>query len=116
MSTPTSSEDPKIRFWVPTFQGDRLAVAAYQWMVDNPRVMDLYERFALQALQSKKRFGVKLITERIRWELHIDVNAKSDDYKINNNHSAYIARWLLFRYPQFKPHLAIRSSPGAKSP
>lgn len=110
---PTANEHPRQRFWVPDFYQDRLGEAAYSWMCDNPRVMDLYEHFALQATAAGGRFGVKMVTERIRWELHVSTERGDDKYKINNNHSAYIARWLVHRHPGVRAALEIRTSPGS---
>lgn len=112
LNAPTADENPRRRFWVYQFLDDRLGTAAYEWMVENPHVMDLYEHFALQAASTGKRFGVKLLTERIRWEVSITTRSGDDVYKINNNHSAYIARWLIHRHPSVRRVLSIRTSPG----
>lgn len=71
----------------------KLEAAFELFHANNPKVFDLYVRFAQEA-KSKgyKRFGIASITERVRWE--IDINTVGDKFKINNNHRAFYARKL----------------------
>lgn len=72
--------------------------AAEQWMDENPDVYAMFERFALQMAERRRRFGIGLLAERVRWETFL--LWPSTDYKINNNHRAYIARRLIADHPE----------------
>ena len=79
------------------------------WIAANPRVYALFVRFAKEAASKGRPFGIKLLTERVRWEGL--VNTTSDDgYKINNNHHAYIARRLVHDYPELVGLLRFRKT------
>lgn len=66
---------------------------------DNPRVWSLFVCFAEEAiLRGRNRLSTKLIIERIRWELYIETNSQ-DEFRINNNHTAYYARKWIEEYP-----------------
>ena len=47
-----------------------------------------------------KRFGAKAIAERLRW--HYLVRGAGDDYAVNNNHTAYLARFAMERAPELR--------------
>lgn len=67
----------------------------------NPHIYDLFEKFAMQAIISgKKHLGAKMIVERIRW--YTDVEAKNDQFKINNNMTPFYARLFEENRPQYK--------------
>ena len=84
--------------------------AAREWMEDHPEAMALFERLALQAAERGCRFGIGLLTERIRWEFAVERGV--DGFKINNNHRAYIARELLRRHPRLRGFLETRKVGG----
>lgn len=79
-----------------------------EWLHDNVKVYALYERFALEASERKKKFSIALLTERIRWEVLMGIQKDSEGYRINNNYRAYIARDLLYKYPQLQGLLETR--------
>ena len=82
----------------------------YRLWLDGPgkQVFPLFERFALEMLGKKRRFGIALLAERCRWECMTTWESDEDGYKINNNHRSYIARDLLRLYPELEPYLSIR--------
>jgi hypothetical protein len=84
-----------------------LRLECYQWIKGNPDIANLFLQFAQQLAKKGKPFGVKLIAERIRWEFAIE---KTEDFKINNNYPAYVARWLVFKDPQLEPLLSFRET------
>jgi hypothetical protein len=74
---------------------DRLRVAADNWMNRNPVAMSIMLRYARQAKESgMPRIGMQMLIERTRW--YGVVELRDADFKINNNHAAYIARRLMF--------------------
>ena len=83
---------------------------AEAWIAGNPHVYELFMRFSRELLAAGlKRFGISLITERVRWE--VAISTRSDDgYRINNNHRPYIARKLIEDYPTLGGVLQLRQT------
>lgn len=50
-------------------------------------------------LQRRRRFGVKMLAERVRWEVWTTWEQDSAGYKFNNDYTAYVARDLIAKYP-----------------
>jgi hypothetical protein len=88
---------------------DDLREAAENWIATNPQVYGLFERFALEMYARGKKFGVGLLTERVRWECAI-TSTSDDGFKINNNHRAYIGRKLVADHPQLQGLLSFRET------
>jgi hypothetical protein len=80
--------------------------AAERWMKDHPLAMDVYRRLALTALARGHRIGIAMLTERIRWEFIVSRNTM-EEFKIPNNHRAYIARQLIREIPGLDKILTI---------
>tara|TARA_R100001015_G_C4457877_1_gene45794 strand:+ start:192 stop:497 length:306 start_codon:yes stop_codon:yes gene_type:complete len=57
---------------------------------ENPKVYDMFERFALEASKYKKRYSAKSIFHRIRWETMITEN--EGRYKIDDGWISHYAR------------------------
>jgi len=68
--------------------------------ISNPRVYDLFKRFAYEALmQGFHRFGAKAIMERIRW--HELIEKGRNDFVVNNNYTSRYVRMLMEEKPEF---------------
>lgn len=89
----------------------RLELAAREWMDGNPRVFDLFVRFARQAAERGRRFGIGQLAERVRWEVSV-AWSPSDAFKVNNNHRAYVARRLIALHPAIAAFLETRRTRG----
>ena len=87
---------------------ESLFVIAHRWMDEHPETMALFEKLALQAAARGRKFGIALLTERVRWEYTVEMDQPSDTYKICNNHRAYIARELIKRHPHLGDFIEIR--------
>ena len=81
---------------------------AEEWIKANPLAMDLFYRFAKEAAATGRKFGVGLLTERVRWECLIYTNGKRN-YKISNSHRAYIARHLIKVDPYLEHYMTFRN-------
>lgn len=58
----------------------------------------LFERLALEvATAGLPRYSARAILHRLRWHHHVERGDR--DFKINNKHSAPLARWFLVRHP-----------------
>ncbi len=88
---------------------DDLRVRADDWIRANTEAYRLFERFALEAASAQTSFGIGALTERVRWEARITMR-RTDGFKINNNHRAYIARKLLQDHPRLKGLITLRET------
>lgn len=79
------------------------------WMRERPEGYALFVRFALEASRAGRPFGAKLLAERVRWE-HFIGSRRGHEYKLNNNHVAYIARRLVKDHPQLGAFLRFRAA------
>lgn len=75
---------------------------------DNPQVYALFVRFALQAAGRRSHFGAKAVFERMRWHAAFDVTG--DEFKVNNNYTAFYARLFERDYPQHAGFFRQRAS------
>lgn len=79
------------------------------WLGENPEVFILYEQFAKQAAETRRKFSISLLTERIRWEAVMTWGPDRDGFKVNNNFLAYIARDLVALHPDLQGYLTMRT-------
>lgn len=86
----------------------------HAWISQNPQVLGLFERFALEASQRGKKFSIYLLRERIRWEIKMQWEKDGDDFKLNNNYTPYIARDLIERHPEYAELIELRSMKGTE--
>lgn len=82
----------------------------------HPHIYRLFVKFAKQRSKTGKPFGMKLLAERVRWECGLLEKRKEtggiddDEYLLNNNHTAYIARRLVADYPELTTLLRFRKT------
>tara|TARA_R110000772_G_C13309802_1_gene439841 strand:- start:13145 stop:13459 length:315 start_codon:yes stop_codon:yes gene_type:complete len=86
---------------------DRLAAFA-SYHEKHPEVWRLFLKFTKEAMLAKrKRFGARLIWERMRWYVQIEKDDGAD-YKLNDHHPPFYARLFINTYPQFADFFEIR--------
>jgi hypothetical protein len=74
----------------------------------NPRVYDLFNKFALEAAKANRGyFGVGAIFERMRWFTTIETSG--GEYKLNNNHRAYYGRLWMRDNPEHDGFFSTRT-------
>lgn len=78
---------------------------AREWVAKYPQVYRMFERYALQMAQRGRRFGMRLLVERVRWEYRFTYD---EEFKINNNLTPYLARWLTREHPELAGLLEFR--------
>ena len=69
----------------------------------HPEVYAALSKFAHQWRDRKgpdARLGIKMVIERVRWELAL--GAKDESPRLNNNHSAFYARLLMAQEPELE--------------
>jgi hypothetical protein len=75
----------------------------------HPEVYEAIKRYAFQAVAAgRKRIGIALIFERIRWYHTIELS--DGDFKLNNNFRAFYARKFAKEFPQHAGLFSMRSS------
>lgn len=82
--------------------------AAARWIKSHPKAMALFLKFALEMVFQKRKFGIGLLTERVRWQYKIE-GKRANDYKINNSFRAYFSRWLIAKEPQIEEYMEFRA-------
>ena len=79
---------------------------ALAWMKSHPEAMRIFESLALQAASLGRKFGMKALAERVRWEFTITRNEA--DWKVNNNYVSHITRELIRRHPHLSGFIELR--------
>ena len=75
---------------------------------DNPEVYTMFKHFAFKAMDSgRRKYSARAIMERLRWELNIQT--KSEDYKINDHTIPHYARMFLRDFPDHEGFFETRS-------
>lgn len=78
----------------------------------NPHVYEEFARFTREAIAAgRKRIGAKLIFERLRW--HTEIETRGEDFKVNNNYSAFYARLWMRNNPGHGDVFATRKQRSA---
>ena len=76
--------------------------------IENPEIWQGFKEAAFALINSGvKHYGSKAIFEHLRYETAIKGN---DQFKINNNYTAYYARKFARDYPQFKDFFTMRKT------
>lgn len=81
------------------------------WRATHEPVYNLFRRFALVLLQQRRRFGFRLIAERVRWEM-LTTQDPTVAYKVNDHYTPYIARDLIAEYPELGQWVETRPVRG----
>lgn len=72
-------------------------------------ICDLFERLALQVhARGFDRYSARALFHRLRWEEQIEKGNR--EFKIDNNHSAALARWFVARHPDMAGFFELRES------
>lgn len=76
---------------------------------ENPEIWAMFEKLTLRLINSGVRhFGAKCIMENVRYNTAL--KTKGEQYKINNNYTAYYAREFASKYPQYADFFEIRNN------
>ncbi len=83
-----------------TATGKTIEEAFTKFHHDNPVVYDYFKRYVQQVLAAgKKVSSSKMIINRIRWEIYIELNSV-EDFKINDAFTSRYARLYINEHPQ----------------
>lgn len=97
---------------LPLGMGRNRNEAAYrEWAIKNPDIVALFLRFARERMGSGRNFGMKALWERVRWDIPVEIQ-RTDAWRLNNSHVAYVARDLLAIEPRLKDYIKTRRVKG----
>jgi len=90
------------------YQRDQsLKAAMWQFHLENPHIMKLVLRFTFEVIDAGfQHYSMSSIFERIRW--HVNVETSDPDFKLNNNHKAYYARYFHKLCPDYEGFFRTR--------
>jgi hypothetical protein len=87
-----------------------MSEAFWQFHQANPHIYEILRKFAFEAVQRRRRkIGMKLLFERVRWHVVVETDT-DDDFKLNNNFTAFYARLFAEDHPEHKDLFAFRAS------
>jgi hypothetical protein len=89
--------------------GDPLEEAALKFHQENPHVLRELASVALQVRRAGwTRWSIKGAFEVIRYNGQVKTTGRT--YKLNNNHSAYYARWIMRDVPELQGFFRTREA------
>ena len=76
----------------------------------NPQVFVLLESMAKEMIESRNRrkIGIGLLCEVLRWNYYMNTNDPNSEFKINNNYRAHYARMLVSAHPEWEDVFFLR--------
>lgn len=86
----------------------KLKQAFEDFHAQNPGVYELFKRFTFELIQAGRTYySSDAVCHRIRW--HTAIETEGDDFKINNDYTAYYARKFMRDFPEYKGFFRVRS-------
>lgn len=76
----------------------------------NPHVYDLLVANARLVKKHTKRWGIRNLWEKLRWDYatQVTVTPLKGDYKLNDHYPPFYARMMIRDFPEFEGWLEIR--------
>jgi hypothetical protein len=91
---------------------DRLLNQFTAFHLANPRVYEMFKQFTFSAIhRGFKHLSADMVLHRIRWETTITTRPVNiDEFKINNNYSAFYGRMFMRDHPRYAGFFRTRDS------
>lgn len=75
---------------------------------DHPEIYQYFKKYVFELIHAgKKRIGAKMIMERIRWEVYLNIQTDRT-FKINNVFTSYYARLFVRQHQEYKSYFEFR--------
>lgn len=74
---------------------------------DNPRIYELFERYALKAAAARPYYSAKAIFHRVRW--YSQIEEKNSDFKMDDGWISHYARLFMEKHPEHDGFFQIRT-------
>ncbi len=82
----------------------------WAWHKAHPEVYERFRQIAFDLLRNgHKHYSADGILHVIRFELNRVIANPKDQYRINNNFSAYYARYFIHMYPEYEGFFETRA-------
>ena len=88
--------------------GRNYRAEALAWIRTHPEAWQLLVELAMIRARMGSRFAMKALVARARWDASNNLFTPAGGYKLNNNHTAYLARELARLYPEIRPFMKFR--------
>ena len=89
--------------WELDFTGETTPADRFQTFHErNPQVFSALESMTQEMYQrGRKRIGINMLLEVLRWNYYMKTDDPNSDFKINNNYAPYYARLLIEKHPEW---------------
>ena len=75
----------------------------------NPHVLVEFESLCEQVIATgRRKIGAKTLAEVLRWRYWLTTDDPTSHYRLNNNHTAFYARLILERHPEWDGLFELR--------
>lgn len=106
-----------MKLWEPMTRWDEMMIDAAVYCMESPIVWKLFVKFAfIKISEGYKVYSSDGIFVDIRYETQQPHYELGEEFKVNNNHSAYFARWFMDQYPEHDGFFRTREQPSKKQP
>lgn len=76
----------------------------------NPQVYTALESMTREMVnRGRRKIGIKMLFEVLRWNYYMETDDPNSDFKINNNYAPYYSRLLLERHPEWDGIFELRT-------
>lgn len=76
----------------------------------NPQVYQALEQLTANLVaRGRRKIGIKMLLEVLRWDYQMKTEDPNSDFKINNNYAPYYARLIIERNPQWADVFELRA-------
>lgn len=76
----------------------------------NPQVYSALEQMARDLInRGRRKVGIKMLMEVLRWNYQMQTQDPNSDFKINNNYAPYYARLLIQNNPTWADVFELRA-------
>lgn len=76
----------------------------------NPQVYSALEQMARDLInKGRRKVGIKMLMEVLRWNYQMQTQDPNSDFKINNNYAPYYARLLIQNNPTWADVFELRT-------
>lgn len=79
----------------------------------NPQVFEKLKELALEAKRKGAKVGIRLLVERLRWDLAMKVQRDENEPKINDWYSSFWSRRLMAEVPELAGYFEVRGDAPA---
>lgn len=79
------------------------------WVSDNLHIFEKFKDFSIGlAEKGRSKYSAETVINYLRWHEHFESN--NDQFKINNNYKAMMARHLVIDYPNMSGFFTFRKT------